>query len=133
METRDEDRFVSAVTYRPASGEVVAIYSAYLDSVRVMSKESGFPFAIANGDLISDPDLYFVEGGEIHHRPTMPIERSGARFAGIPWGAEVFVDGVPMGVCEDGVAELEIPAPGRYTVRIELFPFKPYEELLHES
>ncbi|WP_424624417.1 hypothetical protein [Achromobacter marplatensis] len=111
----------------------MAIYSAYLDSVRVMSRESGFPFAIANGDLVSDPDLYFVEGGEIHQRPSMRIERSGARFAGVPRGAEVFVDGVLMGVCEDGLVELEIPAPGRYAVRIELFPFQPYKEVLYES
>ena len=38
-----------------------------------------------------------------------------------------------MGVCDDGVLELEIPAPGRYLVRMELFPFQPYEEILHES
>lgn|GEM_PF-5162806 len=38
-----------------------------------------------------------------------------------------------MGVCEDGLVELEIPAPGRYAVRIELFPFQPYKEVLYES
>lgn len=133
METRDEDRFVNAVAYRPATGEVVAIYSAYLDSIRIMSNESGLPFAIANGELVTDPDMYFVEDGEIRRRPSMPIERAGVRFTGVPVGSHVFVDGTPMGVCDDGVLELEIPAPGRYLVRMELFPFQPYEEILHES
>lgn len=133
METRDEDRFVSAVTYRPATGEVVAIYSAYLDSIRIMSKESGLPFAIANEELVANPDMYFVEDGDIRRRPAMPIERAGTRFIGVPLGSQVFVDGALMGVCEDGVLELEIPAPGRYFVRVELFPFQPYEEILRES
>lgn len=133
METRDEDRFVNAATYRPTTGEVVAIYSAYLDSVEVMSKGSGLPFVIANEELEADPDLYFVKDGRVLRRPWMPIDRVGTRFTGVPPGSQVFVDGVQMGVCDDGILDLEIPAPGRYVVRLEMFPFQPYEEVVHES
>lgn len=133
MEIRDENRFVNAATYRPTTGEVVAIYSAYLDSVEVMSKDSGLPFVIANEELAANTDLYFVQDEKILLRPLMPIDRVGTRFAGVPPGSQVFVDGALMGTCGDGIVELEISAPGRYVVRLELFPFLSYEEAIDES
>lgn len=133
METMDEDRFVNAVTYRPTTGEVVAIYSAYLDSIEVMSMESGFPFVVGDEELISNVDLYFVKDGEIFLRPAMPVERRGTHFSNVPPGTLLFVDGALIGPCEDGFVDLEISAPGRYIVRMELFPFQSYEVTHYES
>lgn len=75
-------------------------------------------------------DALYVENGVLKERPimdiTVQIQPDGRtiNLSNIPVGAVLSVDGVTLGVIDDGDAELTFGEPGRYSIILRLEPYK---------
>lgn len=95
-------------------------------------------------DGIVDGETHYIVDGEPIPRPAQAtaidkteVMADGAdvvTITGIPSGATLSVSG-PVTVSpqqvDDGAAELAFDVPGDYTVRVECFPWLPWESAIH--
>ncbi len=84
-----------------------------------------------------DPDGYFVDRGAVDvlkekqpisatvDRPSFRVSE-GCVITGIPPGSYITIEGNRTQI-DDGMVELTFAYPGRYSVRIEAFPYLPLE------
>lgn len=75
--------------------------------------------AIEADDSIANP---YVLHGELAERPENPATLNGTVIENVPAGATVSFDEQSY-IVDDGVAELQFPFPGTYSVTVTCFPY----------
>ena len=71
-----------------------------------------------------DPDIQWVDAGEIAARPAQAPTLTGLVLASLPDPCEVIIEGTRYEVT-GGTATLSFSLPGTYAVRVEAFPYLP--------
>lgn len=100
-------------------------------SLKRAEKYSGFFIRTQEPSIA--PDTHYVKDGEIKERSVMPVIVNGKTITNIPEDARLVVRSeliiLARGIVSDGIAELEFPEPGTYDVRLELFPYRIWEQV----
>jgi hypothetical protein len=91
--------------------------------------------AIADDDV--NPTEMLFKGGKLVAKAQFPqtfnhptVRANGSDesvITGLPKGTEIEVAGSTFAVVDDGSAHLVFTEPGTYTVRVDPFPYKPFE------
>lgn len=78
----------------------------------------GLSLAVGAADLHRD----YVKEGVITPRPACPAELAGHVLIGLPVPCTVYINRSAY-PCDEPIVHLELPYAGRYSIRIESFPY----------
>lgn len=88
-------------------------------------------------------DRYYVSGAEVLEKSPVPatIDKTTvtansldfATIAGVPSGAELFIDGVSQGIADGTDIELTFDYPGSYDIKSVLFPYLDWEAVIYAT
>lgn len=102
--------------YFHESGKIAAVYSGLclesMDEVYAGCNRVEGAF---------DGSTYYILNGEPAERPASPVTRTGLVLSNVPTGSTLFINGESYAA--EGTVDLEFPLPGRYSLRVERFPF----------
>lgn len=100
-----------------ASGRIVQ-YGSVPDSMFDIQKKGGRLVLEGMGNW----DTHYVHADAIIERPANPANLEGGWLEQLPAPCTIHINDTPY-PCADGRAELSFAYPGRYTVRVEAFPY----------
>ncbi len=70
-----------------------------------------------------DSRLYYVKDGQVLPRPRMAVQSKGLDIQGLPIPCVIQINQTEY-PCNDGVAKLTLPYPGRYVISVKAFPYQ---------
>lgn len=127
------------------------IYTIYELGGRIIRKvtchESQAAYQLRLGEFMlqvdSNDELEYINDGQLTPRLAMPCSLDKltvisdgldcVALAGVPIGAEVFSDGILLGIADGSDVEVEYDLPGTYPLKIRLFPYLDFEEVIDAS
>ena len=69
-----------------------------------------------------DPDLWYVQGGQLVKRPVLTVQISGHQLLGVPTGAQILIEG-QVYRADGSTIELDFPLPGSYEITVAQWPY----------
>jgi hypothetical protein len=131
---------VNVVVFNKTSGRILRLTLCPEDAAGLQAMAANEDIIIAASQM--DINLSYVDIASVAvvPRPEMPcvvnkttVIADGADFAAIsstPSGAEVFIDGEPVGVGDGSDVEITFDLSGQHVVKLSLFPYLDWEVAL---